>query len=375
MSSRSDPLLDLLYGEVARWRRRSFERHPGRRRRLSRPVISVGNLSVGGTGKTPVVAELAAWLLERGERPAILSRGYRRRDDVPGVVVVSDGRTICSGLDRSGDEPLMLARAVPGAIVCVCPDRFLAGILAERSLGATVHLLDDGFQHLGLARDLDVLVTTMGEIPGGRVLPRGRLREPMDAAARAHVLVVMGATAGAAATESWTLGVPFGCGAERTLGPPRAVQWLPETSPTDLLHDGATLECGSRVVVACGIANPERFTGDVRDAGYSVVKEVVFPDHHAFSRRDIAHLAGVAAESSAVAVLTTDKDAVRFEVAGPRPFVLYSVPLRLRFTPPEVLFDSVGAALEAHASRSSSVGGGLNTGSISGDRYDEGSPT
>ena len=213
-------MLDLLYGEVARWRRRSFERHPDRRRRLARPVISVGNLSLGGTGKSPVVAALAAWLVQQGERPAILSRGYRRRDEVPGVVVVSDGQAIRAGLGRSGDEPLMLARAVPGAIVCVCPDRHLAGVLAERALGATVHLLDDGFQHFSLARDLDVLVTSPGEIAAGSIVPYGRLREPRDAAARAHVLVVMGATAGAATTEGWALGVGLACGAEKVLGTP-----------------------------------------------------------------------------------------------------------------------------------------------------------
>ena len=185
---------------------------------------------MGGTGKSPVVAALAAWLVQQGERPAILSRGYRRRDDVPGVVVVSDGQTLREGLGRSGDEPLMLARAVPGAIVCVCPDRHLAGVLAERRLGATVHLLDDGFQHFNLARDLDVLVTTPGEIGEGRVVPHGRLREPRDAAARAHVLVVMGATAGAAVTEGWALGVGLACGAERVLGEPCLVGSGPQAS-------------------------------------------------------------------------------------------------------------------------------------------------
>jgi len=360
-------LLDLLYGEVARWRRRSFERHPDRRRRLARPVISVGNLSVGGTGKSPVVAAIAEWLVQQGERPAILSRGYRRRDDVPGVVVVSDGRTILSGLGRSGDEPLMLARAVSGAIVCVCPDRHLAGVLAERALGATVHLLDDGFQHFTLARDLDVLVTSLGEIPGGRLLPRGRLREPLDAAARAHVLIVMGATAGAATTEGWTLGVGLACGAEKVLGTPCLVgpgsrapgpktqdprpktqDPEPRTQDPGPRTQDPPLSPGSLVVVACGIANPQRFVGDVKDAGYVVAREVVFGDHHAFSARDIARIGAAVADTGAIAVLTTDKDAVRFEDAGPRPFALYRVPLALRFTPPGVLFESVAAVLAAH---------------------------
>ncbi len=190
-----------------RLRRRGVERHPQRQKRLARPVISVGNLSVGGTGKTPVVAALAQRLVEAGHRPAILSRGYARTDAIDGVVVVSDGTAIRATFDQSGDEPLMLARQVPKAIVCVSPDRHLAGTLAEQQLGCTVHLLDDGFQHLELARNLDVLVTTIGEIPNGRVMPMGRLREPMDAAARAHFLVVSDATAGAASAEAWTLGI------------------------------------------------------------------------------------------------------------------------------------------------------------------------
>ncbi len=205
-----------------RVRRRRFERQPQRQRRLSRPVISVGNLSLGGTGKSPVVAAIAQWLIDAGERPAILSRGYARRDPVDGVVVVSDGAGIRSGVEQSGDEPLMLARQVPRAIVCVSPERYLAGRLAEQQLGATVHVLDDGFQHLELARDLDILVTSVGEIPNGKVIPAGRLREPIDAAARAQVLVVSDATAGAASAEAWALGISQSCGALRTLGAPVA---------------------------------------------------------------------------------------------------------------------------------------------------------
>lgn len=339
-------MLDILYTQVARWRRHAAERHPERRRRLAQPVISVGNLSVGGTGKTPVVAALAQWLVDRGERPSILSRGYHRRVDVPGVVVVSDGHGVGADLDRSGDEPLMLSRAVPGAVVCVCADRYLAGVLAERRLDATVHILDDGFQHVGLARDLDVLVTTLGEISAGHVLPRGRLREPADAAARAHVLVVMGATAGAAASEAWTLGVGMACGARRELGVPQEVgswKWGAGSGESGVGSRAA------RVVVACGIANPERFVGDVKAAGWQVAAEVLFADHHRYAARDIARIAETVAASSAAAVLTTNKDAVRFEAAGPLPFPLFRVPMHVTFDPPDVLFDSVAAVLQRSA--------------------------
>jgi tetraacyldisaccharide 4'-kinase len=336
-------LLDLLYSGAARWRRRAVERQPARRRRLARPVISIGNLSVGGTGKTPTVAAVARVLIEHGERPAILSRGYKREEPVPGVVVVSDGREIRARLARAGDEPLMLARAVPGAIVCVAEDRYLAGLLAERRLGATVHVLDDGFQHLGLARDLDVLVTTPGEIAGGRVLPFGRLREPADAAARADVLVVMGADAAGAAGEAAGLGVGAACGARRRLGTPRDLAHEGTASGldrTDAMPPPAPASLpGPRIMLVAGIANPQRFGDDVRAAGWTVVGEQWFPDHHRFTADDLARIDARRAACGAETVFTTEKDAVRFESIGRAPFPLYAVPLLVEFDPPHFLFE------------------------------------
>ena len=313
-----------------RARRQWVEHHPERRQHLARPVISVGNLSMGGTGKSPVVAAIAQWLVEHGERPAILSRGYGRADAPDGVVVVSDGTRVLEGVDRSGDEPLMLARQVPGAAVCVSPDRYLAGTLAERQLGCTVHVLDDGFQHLQLARDLDVLVTTMGEIPKGRVIPMGRLREPVDAASRAQVLVVSDATAGAASTEAWSLGISQSCGALRTLGTP--------------VQAGSRAGTGTVIAVA-GIANPSRFLDALRAAGTPVVESIAFPDHHRYSRADVDRIASKVQQAGADVVFTTDKDAVRFEALGELPFALYRVPLVVTFEPADALFESVRAVL------------------------------
>ena len=313
-------------------RRRRYESQPQRRRHLERPVISVGNLSMGGTGKSPVVAAIAQWLIDAGEQPAILSRGYARRDVVDGVVVVSDGREILSAIDRSGDEPLMLARQVARAIVCVSPDRYLSGRLAEQQLGATVHILDDGFQHLELARDLDVLVTIVGEIPNGKVIPRGRLREPIDAAARAQVLVVSDATAGAAASEAWALGISQACAAVRKLGTPVGVQ-------------GSGIG-DQKVLAVAGIANPERFVASLRDAGWNVVDSMTFADHHRYSMSDLAAIVAKLRSAGADAVFTTDKDAVRFESLGELPFPLYRVPLLVEFEPAEALFESVRAVLK-----------------------------
>jgi tetraacyldisaccharide 4'-kinase len=322
-----------------RVRRRRFERQPQRQRRLSRPVISVGNLSVGGTGKSPVVAAIAQWLIDAGQHPAILSRGYARRDHVDGVVVVSDGKTIQSTVDRSGDEPLMLARQVPQAIVCVSPERFLAGRLAEEKLGCTVHILDDGFQHLELARELDILVTSVGEISNGRVIPAGRLREPIDAAARAHVLVVSDATAGAAASEAWALGISQSCGALRTLGAPVAVD-----QGSGIRDQGAGIG-DQKVLAIAGIAHPDRFVSSLKHGGWNVVDSMTFKDHHRYTARDVAAIAAKVQRSGATAVFTTDKDAVRFESLGQLPFDLYRVPLKVEFEPAAAVFASIAAVL------------------------------
>jgi tetraacyldisaccharide 4'-kinase len=350
-------LLDSLYGQVMRLRRRSVERHPQRQRRLARPVISVGNLSVGGTGKTPVVAALAVRLIEAGHRPAILSRGYARTDAVDGVVVVSDGTDIRATIDIAGDEPLMLARQVPQAIVCVSPDRHLAGTLAEHQLGCTVHILDDGFQHLDLARNLDVLVTTIGEIPNGRVLPAGRLREPMDAAARAHFLVVSDATAGAAQAEAWALGIQQSCGAARTLAAPVAMG----REPFDSVRENANVAQGrpgtgsrepEKILAVAGIANPQRFFDALKAGGWNVVDSMAFPDHHRYTAADIAAIATKLKSSGADVVFTTDKDAVRLDSirrSAEReggPIDMYRVPLVVQFDPPDALFQSAMAVLQ-----------------------------
>jgi tetraacyldisaccharide 4'-kinase len=175
-----------LYARAARARREAGRRHA---RPLRQPVVSIGNLSVGGSGKTPLVAFVASLLRDLGERPAVLSRGYARQRAEDGVVVVSDGRSLCADVDRAGDEPMWLARALPGVAVLVAADRHLAGALAESRLGATVHVLDDGFQHHGLARDVDLVVVSAADL-ADVTLPAGRLREPLEALARADALVV-----------------------------------------------------------------------------------------------------------------------------------------------------------------------------------------
>jgi tetraacyldisaccharide 4'-kinase len=336
--------LDRLYAGVARARRRWHERHPEARRRLLQPVISVGNLSVGGTGKTPLAVAIAEWFIVRGERPAILSRGYKRADAVDGVVVVSDGARVLADLSCAGDEPLMIARVVPRAIVCVAEDRHLAGVVAERRLGATVHILDDGFQHVQLARDLDILVTSVGEITQGRVLPFGRLRESRDAAARADFVVVIDADSDAARLEAWELGISGFATARRTLAHTGGTGGTGGTGPAGAGDTGDTGALGaagapaapmppmspaSPVVAVAGIGHPQQFFSMLRDAGYQLVATMSFADHHRYTAPDVARIAAEAERAGAAVVFTTEKDLVRFESLGPLPFRLIPMPMRL----------------------------------------------
>jgi tetraacyldisaccharide 4'-kinase len=302
-------VLSAVYGRVARLRRSWYEQRPHARRRLDRPVISVGNLVVGGSGKTPVVEAMARLLRDMDERPAILTRGYARRRSVDGgrlralrfgaqVVVVSDLERVLEPVERSGDEPQMLARALPGTPVLVSPDRYLAGRLAERRFGCTVHLLDDGFQHLQLARTIDVLLVSPADLEE-RVLPSGRLREGLDAARVADAVIVSGSSEDARRVSS-ALGVATAFRVETTFG---ALRPLGEGE--------APAPAGARVVAVAGIARPERFFRALHAQGWNVVAELRYPDHHWYSVKDLAAINNAAQETHARIVVTTEKDAVR----------------------------------------------------------------
>lgn len=291
--------LSTIYGRVAQLRRSWYERDPSRRRRLARPVISVGNLVVGGAGKTPIVAAVARVLQQAGHRPAILSRGYGRKRRADGVVVVSDGVRVLVGAAESGDEPQMLARSLPGVPVLVAADRYLAGRLAEAQFDASVLLLDDGFQHLPLARTLDLLVVAEEDLHAS-VLPAGPLREPIAAAQSADAVLVYGdgetATRIAAelkVAEAFTVRTRYGALAAIGSGDPCAE--------------------AARVVALAGIARPARFFDALRARGLDVAQTLSFRDHHWFTAADLERVAAAAHAAGAATVVTTEKDAVRLE--------------------------------------------------------------
>ena len=280
-------------------RRAWYEKRPDARRRLGRPVISIGNLVVGGSGKTPLVATVVRMLCDRGERPSVLSRGYGRRHPVDGVLVVSDGRQVLASVERSGDEPQMLARTLPGVPVLVSPDRYLAGQLAERQFGCTVHVLDDGFQHVQLARDLDLLLVSRADLDE-HVLPAGRLREPLSAARAADALIVTGTDEDAASVAG-------------TIGHHTVFRAVASHGAVRPLDASRPLAAGRRVVAVAAIARPQRFFDALRAAGFDVTRELVFRDHHWFTQRDLASIEGAATDTKADLIVTTDKDAVRLE--------------------------------------------------------------
>jgi tetraacyldisaccharide 4'-kinase len=308
--------------------------------------VSVGNLSMGGRGKTPIVAHIARLLLDAGERPAILSRGYGRRTVEDGVVVVSDGTHLLADVDRAGDEPLMLARALHGAGVFVCDQRAMAGALAERHFGATVHVLDDGFQHVSLARDVEIVVIAPEDLDD-RPVPFGRLRQPVSALNAAHAVIVDdGTTLTAAEPQRYAAVVAalpshaLRFSLRRTLGHVRSLDadrpWPPQ-------------DTGS-VVALAGIARPERFTAALRAAGWQVAREVTFRDHHRYIAADLSRLSSEVTSAGAIGVLTTEKDAERLLPWRPFPVPIAAVPLEVSIEPADAfrswLLDRIR---EAHA--------------------------
>lgn len=306
-------MISTLYAAAARRRREHYARNPGLRRRLRKPVISVGNLAVGGRGKTPTVACIARLLLEAGERPAVLSRGHGREQVVEGVVIVRDPCGIRADLPRSGDEPLMLARQLPGVSILVCEDRYLAGRLAEHHLDATVHILDDGLQHLQLDRDVEIVIVGREDVERPVTLPSGRLREPLD------TIIVADAILAEPGVQIESGSVPA-----RVFETKRAIG-----SP---IREGGACPAGP-VVALAGIASPSSFFAQLEAAGHTVVGRIEFPDHHRFSSRDVAGIVSHVQSTRAACVLTTEKDYVRLLPFRPFPVPVAFVPLTMEPEP------------------------------------------
>ena len=306
-------MLSTLYAAAARRRRERYAARPELRRRLRRPVISIGNLAVGGRGKTPLASSIARMLRDAGERPAVLSRGYGRARPDDGVVVVRDADGIRADLARSGDGPLMLARQLPGIAVLACPDRYLAGRFAEHHLGATVHILDDGFQHLQLERDLDLVIVSRDDVARPQTLPGGRLREPLDTLVAADAVLAADDDV-VVSTERTEL--PVFRIRQRTIAVP----------PADRADNPA--------VAVAGIASPHRFFDDLRAAGWMLADTMTFRDHHRFTAKDVERIMSCARQHRA-GIVTTEKDLVRLLPYRPFAVPVTHVPLVVEPSPLE----------------------------------------
>lgn len=268
--------LSFVFGAGVHLRNRLYDSGGLKARELAGPVVSVGNISVGGAGKTPFTILLGQLLTQRGIAFDILSRGYGRATS--GAMVIDP-----SGSARQfGDEPLLMARRLSVPVV-VGENRFAAGELAEKTHGVRLHLLDDGFQHRRLKRQFDIALVTPEDFDD-RLLPVGRLREPLTGLQRADAVVLTGATA-------------------ENLPPGMKRIWRVQRG---IAH----LEAPPRPVVFCGIARPQRFLSQLRAAGIEPAAVEIYRDHHSYSEANVRHLLRVRDRNQSSGFITTEKDAV-----------------------------------------------------------------
>lgn len=295
--------IGLAYSLIQKLRATLYRKGILKTLRLPRPVISIGNITVGGTGKTPVTVYIARLLLEQGYRVAVLSRGYGGSLEGQ-TVVVSDGATVMLGPRECGDEPYLMASTVPGLMVVIGADRYTAGQLAMQQLVPDIFLLDDGFQHLRLQRDLNILLLDSSRPFGnGWTMPAGLLREAADAARRADMIILTRCPEGATVTRLVS-GKPAFAASHRLINA------LPLTGghPVPL----AELQ-GSGFLAFAGIAQPEFFFSALRDKGINVVGTLPFPDHADYGQAALDSIRDALRSSGAEYAITTEKDGVKLK--------------------------------------------------------------
>lgn len=300
--------LTLGYRGALAFRETLYNRGLLKSRRLPCPVISIGNLTLGGTGKTPAVELAVRTLRDAGIFPGVVSRGYGRR--TKGTLVVADLHGLRAEPGAAGDEPFLLARRLPGTPVVVGENRYEAGRLCLERFGVGALVLDDAFQHRTLQKDLEiVMVSGVAPWGNGRLFPRGPLREPLSALARAHLVVVTEPqdepsahvilrtvkTQDSAAQVVTARYEPLECW-EVPGGTPRGLEALKDL----------------RLYAFAGIARPENFARTLHELGVSLAGFAEFPDHHWYTSSELEALATRARASGAQALITTEKDAVRY---------------------------------------------------------------
>jgi tetraacyldisaccharide 4'-kinase len=314
-------VLSAIYGAAVNARNGRFDNGKREVKRLSAPVVSVGNISVGGSGKTPFTMLLGSLLNQRSIPYDVLSRGYRREST--GVKIVDPN----GGATEYGDEPLLLAKrlAVP---VIVGANRYHAGQRAERRFMSGMHLLDDGFQHRQLARQFDIVLVNEEDL-ADRLLPAGHLREPVSALERADVLVIP-------SNQSSGQFASFGKPIWRVIRTLR----IPPRPPV-------------RPLAFCGLARPQRFFKDLESRGIKPCAMVAFPDHHRYSAREIDKLRKIAQRNLADGFLTTQKDLMNLGELVKRLDPIVVPILEMELLNAKACLDHLLATIEARRSRPS----------------------
>lgn len=340
--------LGALYSLATRARIGLYRAGALKRYALGAPTISVGNMTTGGTGKTPLVEWVARVLAREGRRACILTRGYARADERK-QVVVSDGERLLAGAREGGDEPVMLAEKLLGKTAVISDsNRLRAALWAKENLGSDAFLLDDGFQHLRVIRYLDIVVVDATNPWGnGKLLPRGRLREPKSGLARAHCIVITrvnlseDVSALREEVKSLSGGKPVLLSEART-------------ASVDALSgvEGESRRGGANLSMPlgafCALGNPQQFFSQLRTEGYEVAFTRSFPDHYMYTQADVDALSAEARSSGAHALITTAKDAVklrslRFDLPC---FVLE---IEMSFDDEQLIADLIKRALLKHA--------------------------
>jgi tetraacyldisaccharide 4'-kinase len=291
------------------------------------PVISVGNLTLGGTGKTPFVAFLAGLLQEAGHRPAIVSRGYRGKAENSTLLVTDGQRCLCEPAD-CGDEPYWYALKLQDVPVVVGKDRSRGGKLIEQRYGEVIHILDDGFQHLQLQRDLNILlIDATNPFGNGRLLPGGMLREPLGAISRADQVVVTRSHYGVNHEE-----LELEIRKRNPLVPvyyfhhDAVALWDLKTRQSRQVRDFL----GKPVAALAAIGNPQVFLRDLRHYQMRVADQIIYRDHHRFSQSELEEAVKRAGNAGAEALVTTEKDAVRLRQLEFDKETLFAVEIEVR---------------------------------------------
>ncbi len=300
-------IISLPYRLIINLRNRLYDHKIFRERKLSCPVISIGNITVGGTGKTPCVIWLARMLQEHGFRPAILSRGYSGKSSQP-VNIVSDGKNILLSNVAAGDEPCLIARTLPDIPVITGPKRVLTGKTAIDKFGTDVLICDDAFQHRQLFRDINlVLLDSEKPLGNGYMLPRGALREPPAALRRADAFIL---------TRSKK-------GTTEIINKLGQVKYVPvfrsSHQPVGLVSADYTRQLtltqlkGKKVHAFSGIAKPDSFKKAITDTGAKITAFDIFPDHHCYTNRELENIRDNFLKNKADLLLTTEKDGMRLQ--------------------------------------------------------------